>query len=151
MERTEWRLAEQPLGWLTYLAPLPLVAIVAMDVLKTPPITVRFWLGVAVTLVLVAVGLWAAQRCRVRLTEDGVEVRQLRTRVYRWEDISAVQVAPAWDRAAVWLRTRDMHPQAAPEVLPVPLGRGRRPSDTTLADAAASIARRSGIAERPSA
>lgn len=41
MEQTEWRLHDQPLGWLAYLSPLPLVGILLINLVKTPPSTTR--------------------------------------------------------------------------------------------------------------
>ena len=92
---------------------------------------------------LVAAGLWAAGRLRVRLTADGVEVRQFRTRLYPWTEIAAVQqLAPEQHAIAVVLRTQSMHQRPQPEILPLPRGKGRCPSDTTIQDAMSAIDRR---------
>ena len=100
-------------------------------------------LGRACRMVLLVVaGVWAAGRLRVRLTEAGVEVRQLRTRLYPWKQTAAAQLTPERDQIELVLLTQALHPRTQTEILPLPRGGGRRPSDATLRDAVAAIERR---------
>jgi hypothetical protein len=88
-------------------------------------------------------------RARVRLLPDGVEVRGLRTRLFRYADITSVQVAPEWDGArAVWIRLRGSVPQAAPEVL-APPPEWWQTSDRSLQDVVALIQERVDAANGP--
>ena len=142
VERTEWRLRDQPMGWLAYLGPLPLALVLVSSLRDEGWYTPQFWAALVGLLLLVAAGVWAAGRLRVRLTADGVEVRQFRTRLYPWTEIAAVQLAPEQHAIAVVLRTQSMHQRPQPEILPLPRGKGRRPSDTTIQDAMSAIDRR---------
>ena len=87
-----------------------------------------------------------AARSRVRLTEAGVEVRRLRTRLYRWSDIASVERAPEWEsRTTVWLRLHGSVPTAAPEELVLPGVRARRAEGPTLGAFVGSVRLRAGL------
>lgn len=132
-DKTEWRGREQPRFWFGYFAPLPLALFATIDV-RRHAWGSWSWLPVLLLAVLVGLSVWSVHRQRVRLTDEGIEVRRLRTRVIRWDDITSVEVAPEYEAYGIWLRTRGMHPQARPDELPVPRGK-RPPGDTTFQDA----------------
>ncbi|GAA3551362.1 hypothetical protein GCM10022197_02850 [Microlunatus spumicola] len=96
--------------------------------------------GLGVVLLAVAVG-WRDARLRVRLTPDGVEVRRLRTTLYRYAEIDSVRVAPDWAETCgtVWIRLRGAVPQSEPEVLRPPPGWGRSDPEQALAEVVAEV------------
>jgi hypothetical protein len=90
-----------------------------------------------------------AARARVRLTEEGLEVRGLRTRLMPYADIVSVEVAPDWDgERAIWLRLRGSVPQSEPEVLAPPPEWWHAPG-RSLTDAVAAIQARIDAAQAP--
>jgi len=100
----------------------------------------NLWSGLGVVLVAVATA-WRDTRLRVRLTPDGVEVRRLRTTLYRYSEIDTVQAAPAWadTSGSVWIRVRGAVPQSEPEVLRPPPGWGRPDRARALTDLVAQV------------
>jgi hypothetical protein len=91
--------------------------------------------------------VWAV-RDRLRLTDAGVEVRRLRTRVYRWSDIASVERAPAWaDPSVIWLRLRGSVPTSAPEELVPPGLRADADGGRALDDIVALVRRRAGLTQ----
>jgi hypothetical protein len=107
------------------------------------------WSLLAMLFVPYGLSTVTAARARVRLTTEGVEVRGLRTRLLRYTDITAVEIAPEWDGArAIWIRLRGSVPQAEPEVLAPPPEWWREP-DRSLADAVAAIQLRVDAANHP--
>ena len=140
MSKTEWRATDDP--WWLLRAVLAVVAATAGLLILVLLVQAPLNLLVA-PVVISALQLGAALRARMRLTAEGIEVRRLRTRTYRWSDIESVQRAPAWDSSSsIWLRLRGSWPQSEPEVL-VPPGRKTRGGDEqTLNDIVALMQER---------
>ncbi|WP_408630471.1 PH domain-containing protein [Microlunatus flavus] len=141
--RTEWSATDDPRWPLTIL--LYVVSSAAASVL-----TVVVWhrpLGYALGFLGAGVlGLVATARARLRLTDEGVEVRGLRTRLYRWSDIVSVQRAPEWENdSVIWLRQRGAVPSSAPDVLAPPGLRGRHARDEALEGLVVAIRQRAGL------
>lgn len=96
--------------------------------------------------VAAAPNILGASRSRLRLTDAGVEVRKLRTHVYRWSDIASVERAPEWEsNKVIWLRLRGSVPSSAPEVLVPPGSRTRAVDSQTLDDVVALVRQRAGL------
>ena len=148
--KTEWRATDSP-WW-----PLQTMLLVA---LAAVPVVLAFvvehhqplWMALCAPALAFVLHLVRIVRRRVRLTEAGVEVRGLRTRVYRWSDIASVERAPEWSSTSViWLRLRGSVPSAAPEVLAPPGLGGRGPTDRALDHIVAEIERRTAPYAAPS-
>jgi hypothetical protein len=106
-------------------------------------------LGLLGALIIVAAAglIVVSLRTRVRLVAAGVEVRELRTRVYPWADISSADLDRFSNRRIIKLTMRD----GSVRVLPVPTRGLRKLSDPTLPLAVASLNhRRSGDPGDPS-
>ena len=79
----------------------------------------------------------------LELPPEGVEVRRLRTKTYRWEDLESATVTTGW-YGAILLRERRASTGSSTTTLPYPRGAFRRPDDRTLLEAAAEISRHIG-------
>ncbi|HEY0240261.1 MAG TPA: hypothetical protein VGC37_16620 [Friedmanniella sp.] len=107
------------------------------------------WSLLAMLFVPYGLSTVTASRARVRLTPEGLEVRGLRTRLLRYTDITAVEIAPEWDGArAIWIRLRSSVPQAEPEVVAPPPEWWREPG-RSLADVVTAIRVRVDAANAP--
>lgn len=116
---TLWQTEER--GWWPLAPVLYSVGGVALTVLLVVTTRMSPWSLLALLVVPFGFATVREARARVRLTDEGVEVRGLRTRLLRYADVGSVEVAPAWDGGrAVWVRLRGSVPQAAPEVLAPP-------------------------------
>lgn len=143
--RTEWRAADNrwwPLGVLLGVVVAAVPVLLQVFVEHQP-------LWYSLVFPPAAVGsLVGAARGRLRLTEEGVEVRKLRTRVYRWSDIASVDRAPEWEsRSVTWLRRNGSVPSSAPEELAPPGLRGRVGRNEALDEIVAHIRQRAGLEE----
>jgi hypothetical protein len=98
------------------------------------------WSGLGVVLLAVATA-WRDARLRVRLTPDGVEVRRLRTTLYRYAEIDTVRESPdgADSGPSVWIRLRGAVPQSEPEILRPPPGWGEPDRARALTDVVAEV------------
>ena len=98
-----------------------------------------FWLCATFFVVNIVLLVVQVRHSRVSLTSVGVEVRQVRTRLYPYEDITAVRRNP-WFGGVISLLTRD----GKTHVLPAPVrGRGGA-QEPVVAAAFAEIRRRTG-------
>ncbi|MGI3785110.1 MAG: hypothetical protein ACRYG2_30495 [Janthinobacterium lividum] len=137
--KTEWKATDSRWWPLRVLVSLVVASVpLALGVvLEDQPVWTLVAFPVAAVLQIIG-----AARSRLRLTDAGVEVRRLRTRLYRWSDIASVERAPEWEGTKViWLRLRGSVPSSAPEVL-VPPGPGDRDADGQTLDAIVSLVRR---------
>ena len=102
---------------------------------------VIFWLVAATfaggTLALVSLCL----RTRVRLTPQGVEVRQFKTALYEYGDITDARIDRGNNDRTIKLTMRN----GKARTLPAPTRGLRPPSDTTLDQAVVAIRRCSGL------
>jgi hypothetical protein len=141
--KTEWKATDDPRWPLTVLVHVVVAAVVVVLVVGVWHRPVGLSLAYPAASLLAVLGV---VRGRVRLTDEGVEVRRLRTRVYRWSDIVSVERAPEWeDTSLVWLRRRGSVPTSSPDVLALPGLRRGGPTDEILDDLVALIRRRAGI------
>jgi hypothetical protein len=128
--KSEWKTTDDP-RWLLWLV-LSTVLAGALFVLQTTPKHEPWWTALAL-LLAAAVNIAATTRSRLRLTDEGVEVRRLRTRTYRWSDIASIERAPEWESTSIiWLRLRGSVATSAPEVLTTPGTRDRATRDRAL-------------------
>lgn len=131
---TEWRLRGRALtGRLMPLAALPFLAMSGLfNWFDSGDRTVGDVLRLVASMLLVVIAVLAvtlAVRTRVRLLPDGVEVRETRTRLYRWEDIQRVLLdLPSKPRAVVL----ELGDDARRRVLPAPSGFLVRPSENQV-------------------
>ena len=138
--KVEWKTADDP-RWLAWL----LLSTAVSGALLVLDVTVRhgvWWTCLAwpVTATSNAV---ATSRSRLRLIDEGIEVRKLRTRLYRWSDIASIERAPEWESTAlIWLRLRGSVSTSDPEVLGAPGTRGQAARDRALDDIVAFVRRR---------
>lgn len=141
--KTEWRTTDNP-RWLVWLLLSTVVAGV-LFVLEVGLKHESLWTSLAFP-VAAALNIVAAYRGRLRLTDAGVEVRRLRTRLYRWSDIASVERAPEWDGdSVIWLQLRGSVPTAAPEILAPPGTRSRTARNQTLDDVVTIIQQRAEL------
>lgn len=117
-ERTEWGFRDETRWWLRLAAPLaaPLALWLTIALLEPDAVSTA---GVPAALLAVA-GIWLVTRRRVRLTDDGVEVRTFFTTVYPWARIESVQPSPDWEGRSISLHLRDA--ERSREELPLPRG-----------------------------
>jgi hypothetical protein len=141
--KTEWKVTDHRWWPLRVLLSVGVAAVpLALDYAREhQPVWAFLVLPVAAVLHLVG-----AARSRLRLTDAGVEVRRLRTRVYRWSDIASVERAPEWDDTSViWLRLRGSVPTSAPEELVPPGLPANATRGRTLDDIVTLVRRRAGL------
>ncbi len=132
---SEWRIFDER-WWLLPLAVRALSVCALIVVFSLSGLQVE-WLAAALAILIVlrtAMTWWI----RVRLTRAGVEVRRLRTKTYRWEDLESAATTAGWNGAIV-LRGRVDVPGPWTATLPFPRGAFRRSDDRTLPEAAAEI------------
>ena len=106
-----------------------------------PPVRdyVFFWLSATMLVLTIVLLVVQVVRSRVRLTSAGVEVRQIRTRLHPYDDITAVRRNP-WFGGAITVLTRDGRTHA----LPAPVRGKDGAEEPVVAAAFAEIRRRSG-------
>jgi len=149
----QWRLAGPPLlvrllpivaaGWFSVTG---LLRLLDPDRQRTGS-DVLLIVGFLLLLATLAAALVVTARTRVRVTDVGVEVREIGTRLYRWEEIRGVRLDSASRPRWPVLDLEDGRRRA----LPAPSGALRRPGDTTLADAVQLLLRRSSQHRPPGA
>ena len=133
---SEWRIFDER-WWLLPLAVRALSVCTLIVIFTLSGLRVE-WLAAVLALLIVlrtAMTWWT----RVRLTRAGVEVRRLRTKIYRWEDLESATVTAGW-HGAILLRGRGDIPGSWTATLPFPRGTFRPSEDRTLPEAAAEIA-----------
>jgi hypothetical protein len=143
-DRVDWRLSGPPL--LLRLAPLAAVGWIAVGGLRglLDPARPRggadtlLVLGHVLLLLVAAAATVVTARTRVRVDDDGVEVREIGTHRYPWAQIAGVRVDPAHPPRWAALELADGRRRA----LPAPGGALRRRTDTTVTDAAELVRRR---------
>lgn len=136
----EWRVFDER-WWLLPLA-VRVLSVCALIVIFTLSGFQIEWFA-ALLAIMIVLGTAVTWWTRVRLTPDGVEVRRLRTRTYRWEDLESATVTTGW-YGAIRLHERHAPSGSSTTTLPYPRGAFRRPDDPTLPAAAAEIMRHIG-------
>ncbi|SDT12092.1 PH domain-containing protein [Friedmanniella luteola] len=143
-EPVAWRLGGPPL--LLRLAPLAAVVWIAVGGLRrlSDPARARdgsdalLVIGYLVLLLAVVAAGVVTARTRVRVDDEGVEVREIGTHRYPWAQITGVRVDTAQPPRWAALELADGRRRA----LPAPGGALRRRGDTTVTDAADLLRRR---------
>lgn len=141
--RTEWSATDDPRWPVTIflcIAPAAAASVLTVVVWHRPMVYAMGFLAAGV------LGLVGTARARLRLSDEGVEVRGLRTRVYRWSDIASVERAPEWESdSVIWLRRRGAVATSSPDVVAPPGLRGRRAKDEAINGLVAVIKQRAGL------
>jgi hypothetical protein len=145
-ERTEWRMQGGSVV-VTLLPALGLALSTAVQVgtVLGEEVGLRRWVFLWMTLAVSVSGAVVfgtlCLRTRVRLVAAGVEVRQFRTVLHRYGDITDARVDRANNDRSIKLTLR----HGTARTLPAPTQWLRRDSDPTLDDAVSAIRRRSGL------
>ena len=100
---------------------------------------VFFWSFIPLLAVTVVYGVVLCLRTRVRVTPVGIEVRQFRTRLYRYEDVLDAR-RNRWANNGIQLVMRNEDRT----ILPVPTPGRRGVNDSAVEEALAAIRRRGG-------
>ncbi len=152
-EAVTWRLSGAPL--LLRVLPLAAVVWIAVGGLRRllDPAQPRngsdlaLVLGYVLLLLVVTAAAVVTARTRVRVDDTGVEVREIGTHHYPWEQVTGVRVDTAQPPRWAALELADGRRRA----LPAPGGALRRRGDSTVTDAADLVRHRLGRQRPPSA
>jgi hypothetical protein len=143
--QAEWTIFDE--RW--WLLPLALRVVLVSTVLGFSALSGFQVDGIAVVLALLVVLTTAhSWWVRVRLTAEGIEVRRLRTRMYRWSDVQAVTITDGWHSGIV-VHDGCGRSRSRAAVLPFPRGTFRTSGDRTLEEAVAEITSRLHAAPAP--
>lgn len=145
-EKTEWRMQ----GGSVVVALLPVLGLALSTTSQAGAAFSResglrsltfFWMTMAIFVASAVVLGTLCLRTRVRLVAAGVEIRQFRTVLYPYSDITDARVDRGNSDRSIKLTLR--HGPA--RTLPAPTRWFRPDSDTTLDDAVSAIRRRTGL------
>jgi hypothetical protein len=146
LERTEWRIR----GGSAVVTLLPVTALAlsttsmagtAFTEGSTPRNLIFFWVALTTFVASAIVVGTLCLRTRVRLVPAGVEIRQFRTVLYRYSEITDARVDRGNNDRSITLTLRS----GPARTLPAPTRWFRPDSDTTLDDAVSAIRRRAGL------